>query len=181
MGSGVVLPDHPAHAGVYLEWSNPITRHFQPLGSPHSISLPSPSFSPPGILWSHMGLGSGWRESIHLVPSSPEETQGENPTVRRIHGPAIHDIYILNSSKTTGVHQQQCWGISADGAADGFRLINIRIRPTVHRKTHPVIEAFCEYSHFSGVLNVPFKITTIMYWCRYKGNFNYCIIKAVGC
>ena len=75
-------------------WSGPrvvpdhlITRHFQPLGSPHSISLPSPSFSPPGILWSHMGLGSGWRESIHLVPSSPEETQRENPTVRRIHGP----------------------------------------------------------------------------------------------
>ena len=108
MGSGEVLPDLPAYAGVWevvrsypislpmLEctWSgprvvpdHPITRHFQPLGSPHSISLPSPSFSPPGILWSHMGLGSGWRESIHLVPSSPEETQRENPTVRRIHGP----------------------------------------------------------------------------------------------
>ena len=32
-----------------------------------------------GPSWSHMDQGSGWRESIHLVPSSPEETQVETP------------------------------------------------------------------------------------------------------
>ena len=37
---------------------------------------------------------------------------------------------------------------------DGFRLKNIQIRPTVRWKTQPEIEAYCGYSHFSGVVVV---------------------------
>ena len=70
---GVVTPDLPRHAsmcmvwshpiyldmldGVYMVWSHPIYLvtplscwTYSPIGMPHSISLPSPFLSPPGIL-----------------------------------------------------------------------------------------------------------------------------------
>ena len=122
MGSGEVLPDLPAYAGVwevvrsypislpmleYVKWCGP-TRSPCTCWSVLGVVQPDhPTFPTFGLAtfdqppfsfllpsWDLMiPHGSGQRmtcrESIHLVPSSPEETQGENPTVRRIHDPAF--------------------------------------------------------------------------------------------